>query len=98
MSGSKRSGPTEKPKLGAPLPPRGSPSEPMIATWGSLIPPAASPTPSVPSTARRISSSNGGTWPSSASITSRVVTTASTPSFDWVKMSSNERSMVSVRT
>ena len=98
MSGSKRSGTTEKPKLGAPFPPRGSPSEPMIATCGSLIPPAASATPSVRSTIRRIPSLNGGTWPSSASITSRLVTTASTPSFDCVKMSSNDRSIVSVST
>ena len=41
---------------------------------------------------------NGGTWLSSVSITSRVVTTASTPLFDSVKISSNERSIVSVST
>ena len=32
---------TEKPRLGAPLPPRGSPSAPMIETCGSAIEPSA---------------------------------------------------------
>ena len=70
----------------------------MIHTCESTIPPAASATPSVRWTRSRTWSLNGGTWPSSVSTTSRVVTTASIPSFDSVKMSSKERSIVSVST
>ena len=70
----------------------------MIETCGSLIPPAAAATPSTRSTRSRTCSLNGGTWLSSVSITSRVVTTASTPLLDWVKISSKERSIVSVST
>jgi hypothetical protein len=69
----------------------------MIATWGSPIDPSATPTPSVARTRSSNVASNGGTVPSSCSTSSRVLTTASTPSVDSVKMSSNDRSIVSVR-
>ncbi len=97
MSGSNRAGPAEKPKLGAPLPPRGLPSEPMIETPSSPIPPDATSTPEVWRTVFSRPAGNGGTCASSVSITSREVTTASVPLFDSVKIWSNERSIVSVR-
>ena len=70
----------------------------MIATWGSATPPAAISTPSTPCTAASRLAGMGGSWPSSWSIASYEVTTASMPSFDSVKMSSKDCSIVSVRT
>ena len=84
--------------MGAPLPPIGSPSLSRMATCGSKIAPAALPTPSVLRTVASTDAGNGGSWSSSVSTVSREVTTASMPSFDSVKMRSNERSIVSVRT
>ena len=75
-----------------------SPSESMIATWGSVIPPSAASTPSAPRTASSTATGIGGSWPSSVSTASFEVTTASTPWFDSVKMSSKDCSIVSVST
>jgi hypothetical protein len=69
----------------------------MIATCGSPIEPEATATPSVARTGLSSAASNGGTVPSSVSTSSRDVMTASTPSVDSVKISSNDRSIVSVR-
>ena len=70
----------------------------MIETCWSAIPPAASSTPSTASTCFRTEAGKAGTDPSSVSIASLSVTTASVPSFDSVKIWSNERSIVSVST
>ncbi len=70
----------------------------MIDTCGSKMPPAALATPSVSSTSASRSALKGGSCPSSDSIASCEVTTASMPAFDSVKMSLNDRSIVSVST
>ncbi len=70
----------------------------MIETCWSPIEPSAAATPSTDSTCFRTEAGNAGATSSKVSMFSFDVTTASTPSFDWVKMRSNERSMVSVST
>ena len=70
----------------------------MIDTCGSAIEPSAASTPLVACTRLSTPSLNEGVVPSSVSIASLAVTTASMPSLDCVKMRSNERSIVSVST
>ncbi len=97
-SGSKRGWVVEKANVGAPPPPMRSPSESMIATCGSVMPPSAASTPSTPRTvSSKLASTGGSDW-SSVSTCWSEVTTASTPWFDSVKMSSNDCSIVSVST
>ncbi len=58
----------------------------MIETCWSPIEPSAAATPSTASTWRRTDSGNGGGTSSKVSMFCFEVTTASTPSFDWVKI------------
>ena len=70
----------------------------MIAVCESVIPPEAASTPSTAFTWSRTDASIAGSSPSSVSTAASEVTTASTPSFDSVKIWSKERSIVSVST
>jgi hypothetical protein len=70
----------------------------MIAVCWSAISPSAPATPGADRTSGSRSALIGGSDPSICSTTSCAVTTASVPSFDSVKMSSNAFSIVSVRT
>ena len=97
-SASKGSSSAEEPKVGAPLPPIGSPSLSRIATVGSKMPPSAFATPSVSRTVASTPSSKEGSWPSSVSTASLEVTTASMPRLPSSKILPNDWSIVSVST